>query len=103
MSFCMGCGKQVESGDYCAECSAKMQQSQPAQVIAAETAPVQEAPAVQAAAPAAPVTEFVQETPVVTAKPATPKKKVFNGKMIAMLSVLGVFGVMTIVVGVLFN
>lgn len=86
MSFCMGCGKQTESGDYCAECSAKMQQSQPAQAV-----------------DAAPVTGFVQGTPAAPAKPAIPKKKIFNGKMIAMLSVLGLFGAMTIVVGVLFN
>lgn len=75
MGFCMGCGKQIENGDYCTECSANMQQAQPA-------------PAVGAATPVA---------------AAAPKKGVFNGKMIAMLSLLGVFGAVTIVVGVLFN
>ena len=88
MSFCMGCGKQIESGDYCTECSANMQQSQN---TAADTA---QAPVIPAAEP------VVQAAP---AKVKVPRKKIFNGKMIAMLSLLGAFGAMTIVVGVLFN
>lgn len=89
MSFCMGCGKQIESGDYCEVCSANMQQSQNAPVVNTVQAPVEvPAPAVQIAA---------------SAQPPKPKKKIFNGKMIAMLSLLGIFGVMTIVVEVLFH
>ena len=33
----------------------------------------------------------------------TERKKIINGKIIALLSLLGVFGIMTIVVGIFFN
>ena len=78
MSFCMGCGKQIENADYCPDCAAKMQNTAPA----ADAAAAQTAPPVQVKAA---------------------KKRNINGKIIALLSLLGVFTAMTVVVGVLFN
>lgn len=82
MAYCIFCGKETDNGTTCPECAAKAAEAQ-LQTAPAETVQPAEAAAAPVAAPAV-------------------KKKV-NKAIVALLSLLGVFAVMTAVVIGIFN
>lgn len=83
MAYCIVCGKETDNGTTCPECAAKAAEAQQ-EAAPAETAFQQ---------------EVIQPEAVQTAVAAVPKvKKKVNKAIVALLSLLGVFAVMTAVV-----
>lgn len=80
MAYCIVCGKETDNGTTCPECAAKAAAAQQ-EAVSAETAVQQ---------------EVIQPEAVQAAVPKV-KKKV-NKAIVALLSLLGVFAVMTAVV-----
>ncbi|WP_298529435.1 hypothetical protein [uncultured Ruminococcus sp.] len=82
MAYCIVCGKETDNGTTCPECAAKAAEAQQ-EAVPAETA-------IQP--------EMIQPEAVQTVAAVPKVKKKVNKAIVALLSLLGVFAVMTAVV-----